>query len=87
MRVIMCGLLKQLLESISALKTQLQAGLSIPLMDPAQRDACQSAASDNMVSRDGSRSIGKSSKCVDDRPGYLTSNGLGSLEIGASHDD
>lgn len=87
MRVIMRGLLKPVLESISALKTQLQAGLSIPLMDPAQRDACQSAASDSMVSRDGSRSIGKSFKCVDDRPGYLTSNGLGSLEIGAAHDD
>ena len=48
MRVIMRGLLKPVLESISALKTQLQAGLSIPLMDPAQRDACQYAAYDTM---------------------------------------
>ena len=80
-------LLKPVVDSVSALKTQLQAALSIPLTDAAQLDESEDAASDSMVSGDAGRSIGKSFKCIDDHPGYLTSNGLGSLEIGAAYDD
>lgn len=80
-------ILKPVLDSVASLKTQLQAALSIPLTDAAQLDESEAAASDCMEARGASRSNGKSFKCVDDRPGHLTSNGLGSLEIGAAHDD
>ena len=80
-------LLKPMLGSFSSLKTQLQAALSIPLTDAAQLDESEGAASDSMEERGAPGSSGKPFKCVDDRPGYLTSNGLGSLEIGAAHDD
>lgn len=80
-------LLKPVLDSFSSLKTLLQAALSIPLTDAAHADESEAAAGDSMEARGDPGSSGKSFKCVDDRPGYLTSNGLGSLEIGAAHDD
>ena len=80
-------LLKPVLDSFSSLKTQLQAALSIPLTDAAQLDESEGVASDSMEERGAPGSSGKPFKCVGDRPGYLTSNGLGSLEIGAAHDD
>jgi len=76
-----------LLDSVSTLKTQLKAALSIPLADASQLGEPESAAVDGTVSWGTQRSNGRSFKCVDDHPGYLTGNGLGSLEIGAAHDD
>ena len=73
--------------TLSALRDQLYAALSIPLTDAAQFDESEGTAGDSMEARRAGGSIGSSLKCVDDRPGYLTSNGLGSLEIGAAHDD
>ena len=87
MLIAMRELLKTILDSVSALKTQLHCSLSVPLMDPAQLDESESAAADSILPWERQRSIGKSFKCVDDHPGYLTSHGLGSLEIGAAHDD
>ena len=80
-------LLRTILDSASALKTQMLAAGSIPLAETNQFGERENAASDSMLTRERQRSIGKSFKCVDDHPGYLTGNGLGSLEIGASHDD
>ncbi len=80
-------LLKPVLDTALALRTQLHAALSIPLTEAAQPDESEVAAGDSMESCGASGSSGKSFKCVDDRPGCLTSNGLGSLEIGAAHDD
>jgi len=80
-------LLKLVLESCCSWKTQVRAALSVPLTDAAHADVSAAASSDNMELRDAPASSGKSYSCTDDRPGYLTSNGLGSLEIGASHDD
>lgn len=80
-------LLKPVLDSVASLKTQLLAAVSIPLAEANQVGGRENAASDSMLPRERQRSIGKSFKCVDDHPGYLTGNGLGSLEIGASHDD
>ena len=73
--------------TLSALRAQLHAALSIPLTDAAQFDESEGTAADRMEARSAGGSIGSSFKFVDDRPGYLTSNGLGSLEIGAAHDD
>lgn len=87
MKMTMREVLKPVLDSVSALKMQVQAALSIPLTDAAQLDAPDGARSENMVSYDAERPAGKSFKCVADRPGYLTSNGLGSLEVGAAPDD
>ena len=87
MLIAMRDLLKPVLDSVSALKTQLHAAVSIPLSDPMAFDESNAAATDGMASRDTRRSIGNSFKCVDDHPGYLTGNGLGSLEIGAACDD
>jgi hypothetical protein len=84
---IMHELLKPVLDSFSSLKTQLQAALSIPLTDAAQLDESEGVASDSKEEWGSPCSSGKSFKCVDDRPGNLTGNGLGSLEIGAAHDD
>ena len=80
-------LLKPVLDTALALRTQLHAALSIPLTEGAQLDESEFEASESMEPCGASGSSGKSFKCVDDRPGYLTSNGLGSLEIGAAHDD
>ena len=80
-------LMKPLLNSVSTLKTQLHAALSIPLADTSQLGDYENSAIDGTVSWDAQPLTGKSFKCVDDHPGYLTGNGLGSLEIGAAHDD
>ncbi len=74
---------KSVLNCISSLKTQLFAAVSIPLSDAVPLGESDEAAG-GMFSRDDGPSIGKAFKIVDDRPGYLTSNGLGSLEIGAT---
>jgi hypothetical protein len=70
--------------TLSALGAQLHAALSIPLTDAAQFDESEGTGGDRMEARRAGGSIGSSLKCVDDRPGYLTRNGLGSLEVGAS---
>ena len=80
-------LMNPLLSSVSTLKTQLKAALSIPLADASELGEPENAVIDSTVSWDAQRSTGKSFNCVDDSPGYLTGNGLGSLEIGAAHDD
>jgi hypothetical protein len=80
-------LLKPLLDSFSSLKMQLQAALSIPVTDTAKLDEPEGVARDSMDEQGAPDSSGKSFRCVTDRPGYLTSNGRGSLEIGAAHDD
>ena len=80
-------IMNSLLNSVSTLKTQLEAALSIPLADASQLGEPENAAIDGTVSWDALRSTGKSFRCVDDHPGYLTGNGLGSLEIGAAYDD
>jgi hypothetical protein len=80
-------LLKPVLDTALALRTQLHAALSIPLTEGAQLDESEVAARESMEPCGASGSSGKSFKCVDDHSGYLTSNGLGSLEIGAAYDD
>jgi len=87
MLTIMRELLKPILETALALRTQLHAALSIPLTDAAYADESEAAARDSMEVRDAPGSSGKSFTCMDDRPGYLTSNGLGSLEVGSAHED
>ena len=87
MLMLMRDLMNPLLNSVSTLMTQLKAALSIPLADASELGEHENAAIDGSVSWDAQRSTGKSFKCVDDRPGYLTGNGLGSLEIGAARDD
>ena len=84
---IMREMLKPILDAALALRTQLHAALSIPLTDAARLDESEGVANDSMEERGAPGSSGKSFKCVADHPGYLTSNGLGSLEIGAAHDD
>jgi hypothetical protein len=84
---VMQEMLKSILDAASALRTQLHAALLIPLSDATLLDESDEMANDSMEERDAPASGGKSFKCVDDRPGYLTSNGVGSLEIGAAHDD
>ena len=83
----MSEVLKSLSDCVSALKMQLLASLSIPLSDSLAFDGLDTAAIDGMASRGTRRSVGNSFECMDDQPGYLTGNGLGSLEIGAAHDD
>ena len=80
-------LLNAVVESVSALKTQVQAALLIPMTEAAQLDESETTASDGLASPGALRSNGESFRCVDDHHGYLTRNGLGSLEIGGAHDD
>lgn len=87
MLTIMCEFFRSILDSVSAFTTQLHAALSIPLTDPVQLDESEIAGSNSIRPWERERSFVKSFKCIDDHPGYLTSNGLGSLEIGAAYDD
>lgn len=87
MQMTMREFLRPVLDTVLALRAQIHAALSIPLTDAVRLDESGVAASECMKSGGASGSSGKSFKCVDDRPGNLTSNGLGSLEIGAAHDD
>ena len=87
MLMLMRDLMNPLLNSVSTLMTQLKAAFSIPLADVSEFGEPEDAVIDGSVSWDAQRSTGKSFKCVDDRPGYLTGNGLGSLEVGSAHDD
>ena len=80
-------LLNAVVESLSALKTQAQAALLIPMTDGAQLDEFETTASDGIAYLGAPQSNGVSFRCVDDHHGYLTRNGLGSLEIGGAHDD
>ena len=80
-------LLEAVVESASALKTQVQAALLIPMTDGAQLDESDTTATDGMTFPGALQSNRKSFRCVDDHPGYSTRNGLGSLEIGGAHDD
>ena len=80
-------LLKAVVENVSALKTQVQAALLIPMTDGAQLDESETTASDGMAFPGALQSNGESFRCVDDHYGYLTRNGLGSLDIGGAHDD
>jgi hypothetical protein len=84
---IMRELFTFILDAASALRTELHAVLSIPLMDAARHDESEGAVSDSVRFGVDRGSSGKSLKCVEDHPGYLTTNGLGSLEIGATFDD
>ena len=70
-----------------ALRTQLHVALLIPLAEAAQRNEAEVASSDSSAPCGSSCSSDVSFKCVDDRPGHLTTSGLGSLEIGAAYDD
>ena len=87
MLTIMLDFLKPLFDCFSSLKMQFDAALSIPLTEADQFDDSETDASDDMGFSAAGRSFGRSFKCVDDHPGYLTGNGLGSLEVGAAHDD
>lgn len=81
---VMREMLKPILDAASALGAQLHAALSIPLADAARLDECDGVAHEGMEEYGAPGSSRNSFKCVDDHPGYLTSNGLGSLEIGAA---
>ena len=83
----MRDLSKSVLNCISSFKTQLFAAVSIPLRDGTELGESDKATIDGMVSLDAWSTIGKAFECVDDHPGYMTRNGLGSLEIGAALDD
>jgi hypothetical protein len=85
--IVMRELLRSILDSVSILKSQVRAGLSSPLSDPTQIEESDPLAADEIVSCDTRRSTGSSFNCVDEHSGYLTGNGLGSLEVGAAHDD
>ena len=87
MLTIMHDFLRPLLDCFSSLKMQLDAALSIPLVEANQFDDSETDASDDMGFFAARQSFGRSFKCVDDHPGYMTGNGLGSLEVGAAHDD
>ena len=80
-------LLKPVLDSLAALKTQMLAAISIPLAETNQFGECESAAIDRMVSWDAQKPVGTLFDCVTEHPGRMTRTGRGSLEIGAAHDD
>ena len=87
MLTFMRDFLKPLFGCVSSLKTQLQAALSIPLTEADQFDEPETDTSDDMGFSVAERSFGRSFEGVNGHPGYLTSNGRGSLEIGAAYDD
>ena len=78
---------KSVLNCVSALKVQLYAAVSIPLSDAAQIEESEGAYPHGTVSRDVWPRMSSGFDCVDDHAGYITRNGLGSLEIGAARDD
>ena len=80
-------LLKAVLENVSAFKTQVQAALLISITDEAQLDKSETTASEGVAFPGALQSNRESFRCVDDHYGYLTRNGLGSLDIGGAHDD
>lgn len=79
--------LEPIFSCVSVLKTQLRAAIAIPLTDANQLGEHENRTTDSTPSWPVERLAEKSFRCVDDRPGNLTGNGLGSLEIGAAHDD
>lgn len=83
----MLKFLKPLFDSLSSLVTQLQAALLVPIAEAAQPDESEASTSDGGALTDARRSNDELYRCVDDQLGYLTRNGLGSLDIGATHDD
>lgn len=83
----MLKFLKPLIDSLSALVTQLQAALLVPIAETALPDESEASTSDGEALSDARRSNDELYRCVDDQLGYLTPNGLGSLDIGAAHDD
>ena len=50
-------------------------------------DESNAVATDGMAVRNSRRSYREAFKFIDDHPGYLSGNGLGSLEIGGDNDD
>ena len=82
--------LREFLTDWSAnLATTIRAALSMPLLSDDERaeagrridpDFIRGVHNDRMVTGNSASRYG------DDAPGYLTSNGLGSLEIGAADD-
>ena len=80
-------ILKPLLDSVSALMTQLKAALSIPLADASQLGESENAAADGTASWEGRPPNGVLFDCVDEHSGRNMRNGLGSLEIGATRHD
>ena len=87
MLFVMRELLKPLLDSVTALKTQMLAAISIPLAETNQFGERDNAAIDRMDSCDVQKPVGSLFDCVTEHPGRMTRNGRGSLEIGAAHDD
>jgi hypothetical protein len=84
---------KSLLESltgwIAALGVSLRASFSLPIFDESiVADAERQIDPDfkRWVHNDPMVTGNSASRYGDDAPGYLTSNGLGSLEIGAADD-
>ena len=73
--------------SVSTLKTQLKAALSIPLANESQLGESENAVIDGTGSWDAQRPVGHLFDCVGEHPGRMTRNGRGSLEIGAARDD
>lgn len=68
---------------------QLRVALSVGIdPDTDTRDAQSSVDADLELEPRSDRCVSGSHvrRCVDDSPGYLTSNGRGSLEIGAADD-
>ena len=85
--MLMRELRKFVLDSVSALKTQTLAAVSIPLAETNQFGERDNAAIDRMDSCDVQKPVGSLFDCVTEHPGRMTRNGRGSLEIGAAHDD
>ena len=83
----MRDLVKLVFDSVLTLRTQLHAALSIPVSDPMAFDESNAVATDGMAVRNSRRSYREAFKFIDDHPGYLSGNGLGSLEIGGDNDD
>ena len=80
-------LMKPLLNSVSTLKTHLQAAISIPLADTSELDGSENTVICGTVSWDAQISVGQLFDCVGEHPGRMTRNGRGSLEVGAARDD
>lgn len=79
--------LKPLLDSVSAVKTQMLAAISIPLAETNQFGERENAAMDSVVTWVVQKPVGTLFDGVTEHPGRMTRNGRGSLEIGAAQDD
>ena len=83
------SLREYLTDWLSSLVLSIRAALSMPLLSDDERAEADRRIDPDFVRwvhNDPMVSGNSASRYGDDSPGYLTSNGLGSLEIGAADD-